>query len=91
MSFNLSSLQALRNTKLIATYASMDDRIRLLGYALKYFAKVKCFSCWAVGRELVLSHVYVSMTLYQLQIANVSTYISFLVAFLPVWWSTFCV
>ena len=33
-------LKALRNTKLIAAYAFFDERVRLLGYAVKHFAKV---------------------------------------------------
>lgn len=27
---------------MIAAYADLDERVRLLGYAVKYFAKVSC-------------------------------------------------
>lgn len=33
-------LQALRNTRMLATYSNIDERVKPLGYALKYFAKV---------------------------------------------------
>ena len=36
-------MQALRNTKLIAAYAIFDQRVRLLGYAVKFFAKVRTY------------------------------------------------
>ncbi len=37
---SLQSLQALQNTKMLAAYASMDERVRPLGYAVKHMAKV---------------------------------------------------
>ena len=42
------ALQALRNTKLIFAYASLDERVRHLGYAIKHFAKVLfvCVLTW---------------------------------------------
>lgn len=49
-------MQALRNTKMIAAYAYFDNRVRILGYFIKLFAKViggslylfglfDCFAC----------------------------------------------
>lgn len=41
LSYNCANFpQALRNTKLIAAYASFDERVRYMGYAIKHFAKV---------------------------------------------------
>ena len=37
-------LQAMRNTKMVAAYASIDERVKILGYAIKHFAKVSAFS-----------------------------------------------
>ena len=34
------NIQALHNTELLATYASIDKRVQVLGYVLKEFAKV---------------------------------------------------
>ena len=31
---------ALQNTRMLATYAGIDDRVRVLGYFVKCFAKV---------------------------------------------------
>ena len=39
-------VQAMRNTKLLKTYADLDPRVAVLGYAFKHFAKV-CL-LWAV-------------------------------------------
>ena len=32
--------QAVRNTRMLAAYANIDERVQLLGYALKEMAKV---------------------------------------------------
>ncbi len=37
---SLYNVLALENTRLISTYCCLDWRVRTLGYALKYFAKV---------------------------------------------------
>ena len=33
-------LQALHNTRMINLYSTMDPRVKVLGYAIKVFAKV---------------------------------------------------
>ena len=33
-------MQAVRNTQMLAAYANIDERVQLLGYALKEMAKV---------------------------------------------------
>ena len=33
-------LKALQNTEMVEMYAAMDQRVRILGYALKVFVKV---------------------------------------------------
>lgn len=37
---SLYNTLALENTKMLATYAKLDDRVATLGYAVKVFAKV---------------------------------------------------
>ena len=34
------TLQALHNTQLLAHYAKIDERVQVMGYVLKEFAKV---------------------------------------------------
>ena len=37
-------MQAVRNTQMLAAYANIDERVQLLGYALKEMAKVCIYS-----------------------------------------------
>ena len=45
---------ALENTELLLSYGRIDERVRLLGYALKYFAKV---STMFLSYQLVLNSI----------------------------------
>jgi len=43
-------IQALRNTWMLAAYARIDERVQLLGYAIKHMAKV--FAMFAVESSI---------------------------------------
>ena len=45
---------ALENTELLLSYGRIDERVRLLGYALKYFAKVSSRLFLSTGSERVM-------------------------------------
>ena len=49
----ICSLQAMRNTKMLAAYASIDERVRILGYTVKHFAKVRVATCALFGSSII--------------------------------------
>ena len=51
---SMYNVLAQRNTELLLAYSCIDDRVKPLGYALKYFAKVSMF-CHVVPYFLYLS------------------------------------
>ena len=63
---SLYNTLALRNTKLLKTYANMDSRVQILGYTVKIFAKVRIYisnrlSRWMyekIGFDLVVEFYF---------------------------------
>ena len=74
-------MQALRNTKLLWTYCSLDQRVRVLGYALKQFAKVTCskFKC-----TLYIVHFTLYMYMYIVCVHCMCTYVSVALSYIRV-------
>lgn len=62
---SLYNTLALQNTKLLYTYAKIDHRVKCLGYAMKYFAKL-C-DIGDASRGSLSSYAYVLMVLHFLQ------------------------
>ncbi|KAJ8305343.1 hypothetical protein KUTeg_015888, partial [Tegillarca granosa] len=62
---SLYNLLALHNTRLVRLYSSIDKRVKILGYALKVFAKV-C-DIGDASRGSLSSYAYILMALYYLQ------------------------
>lgn len=62
---SLYNTLALQNTKLLATYANIDHRVKCLGYAMKYFAKL-C-DIGDASRGSLSSYAYILMVLHFLQ------------------------
>ncbi|KAK4314793.1 hypothetical protein Pmani_013939 [Petrolisthes manimaculis] len=62
---SLYNTLALQNTKLLSTYASIDYRVKCLGYAMKYFAKL-C-DIGDASRGSLSSYAYILMVLHFLQ------------------------
>lgn len=62
---SMENCLALQNTKMLATYAGIDVRVRVLGYFVKCFAKV-CDMCDAATGSLS-SYAYILMLIHYLQ------------------------
>lgn len=62
---SLYNTLALQNTKLLATYAKIDHRVKCLGYGMKYFAKL-C-DIGDASRGSLSSYAYILMVLHFLQ------------------------
>eukprot|EP00731_Ephydatia_muelleri_P018608 Em0011g648a len=62
---SLENLLAMRNTKLLKTYADLDPRVAVLGYAFKHFAKVCGMADASTGG--LSSYAYILMLLHYLQ------------------------
>ncbi|XP_033736916.1 terminal uridylyltransferase 7-like isoform X2 [Pecten maximus] len=62
---SLYNLLALYNTKMIQLYASLDPRVRCLGYAFKVFAKI-C-EIGDASRGSLSSYAYILLLIYYLQ------------------------
>ena len=62
---SLENLLAMRNTKLLKTYADLDPRVQVLGYAFKHFAKVCGMADASTGG--LSSYAYILMLLHYLQ------------------------
>nr|XP_045624823.1 uncharacterized protein LOC123774531 [Procambarus clarkii] len=62
---SLYNTLALQNTKLLHTYANIDHRVKCLGYAMKYFAKL-C-DIGDASRGSLSSYAYILMVLHFLQ------------------------
>ncbi|XP_061196234.1 terminal uridylyltransferase 4-like isoform X2 [Saccostrea echinata] len=62
---SLYNLLALHNTRMINLYATMDSRVRVLGYAIKVFAKI-C-EIGDASRGSLSSYAYILMLIYYLQ------------------------
>jgi terminal uridylyltransferase len=62
---SLENCLALENTRMLASYCNIDDRVRPLGYAIKSFAKT-CDMCDAASGSLS-SYAYVIMLIHYLQ------------------------
>uniref|UniRef100_A0A0P4WEV4 CCHC-type domain-containing protein n=1 Tax=Scylla olivacea TaxID=85551 RepID=A0A0P4WEV4_SCYOL len=62
---SLYNTLALQNTKLLYTYARIDRRVKCLGYAMKYFAKL-C-DIGDASRGSLSSYAYILMVLHYLQ------------------------
>eukprot|EP00117_Sycon_ciliatum_P017860 scpid18193/ scgid6215/ Terminal uridylyltransferase 7; Zinc finger CCHC domain-containing protein 6 len=62
---SLGNVLALENTRLMATYAAIDPRVRQLGLVVKYFAKV-C-EIGDASRGSLSSYAYILMMLHYLQ------------------------
>ncbi|XP_062573267.1 terminal uridylyltransferase 4-like isoform X2 [Saccostrea cucullata] len=62
---SLYNLLALHNTRMINLYATMDPRVRVLGYAIKVFAKI-C-EIGDASRGSLSSYAYILMLIYYLQ------------------------
>lgn len=56
---------ATRNTRLLRAYATLDDRARILGMAVKYWAKQRAVSDASLG--YLSSYSFVLLTIYFLQ------------------------
>ncbi|RMX54461.1 hypothetical protein pdam_00013175 [Pocillopora damicornis] len=65
---SLYNTLALENTKMLATYAKLDDRVATLGYAVKVFAKVCDIGDASKGS--LSSYAYILMLLHYLQQCN---------------------
>ncbi|KAG0710685.1 Terminal uridylyltransferase 4 [Chionoecetes opilio] len=62
---SLYNTLALQNTQLLYTYARIDRRVKCLGYAMKYFAKL-C-DIGDASRGSLSSYAYILMVLHYLQ------------------------
>ncbi|GIX90434.1 terminal uridylyltransferase 7 [Caerostris extrusa] len=64
---SLHNILAVHNSKLLRQYAMMDERCRILGYALKLLSKkaastTTCFACHAVhDKEAFAENLYISV------------------------------
>ena len=62
---SLYNVLAIANTKLLATYANIDTRVKILGYAMKFFAKL-C-DIGDASRGSLSSYAYTLMVIHFLQ------------------------
>uniref|UniRef100_A0A2R5LKV9 Putative s-m checkpoint control protein cid1 n=1 Tax=Ornithodoros turicata TaxID=34597 RepID=A0A2R5LKV9_9ACAR len=62
---SLYNMLAQHNTRLLKVYSDIDDRVKVLGYTFKHFAKV-C-DIGDASRGSLSSYAYILMTLYYLQ------------------------
>ncbi|KAM7298556.1 terminal uridylyltransferase 7-like, partial [Ixodes scapularis] len=62
---SLYNTLALHNTRLLKVYSAIDERVRVLGYTLKHFAKT-C-DIGDASRGSLSSYAYILMVLYYLQ------------------------
>nr|XP_022314742.1 terminal uridylyltransferase 4-like isoform X1 [Crassostrea virginica] len=62
---SLYNLLALHNTRMINLYSTMDPRVKVLGYAIKVFAKI-C-EIGDASRGSLSSYAYILMLIYYLQ------------------------
>ncbi|XP_076069141.1 terminal uridylyltransferase 7-like isoform X2 [Oratosquilla oratoria] len=62
---SLYNTLALHNTKLLATYAKVDNRVKIIGYVMKYFAKL-C-DIGDASRGSLSSYAYIIMVIHFLQ------------------------
>ena len=62
---SLYNILALENTRMLRTYASIDNRVKVLGYVVKEWAK-KC-DIGDASRGSLSSYAYILMLLYYLQ------------------------
>ncbi|KAM8931073.1 terminal uridylyltransferase 4 isoform 2-T2 [Pelodytes ibericus] len=65
---SLYNTLAQYNTRMLATYAAIDPRVKYLGYAVKFFAK-RC-DIGDASRGSLSSYAYILMVLYFLQQRN---------------------
>ncbi|XP_072275752.1 terminal uridylyltransferase 4 isoform X2 [Pyxicephalus adspersus] len=65
---SLYNTLAQHNTRMLATYAAIDPRVKYLGYTVKYFAK-RC-DIGDASRGSLSSYAYILMVLYFLQQRN---------------------
>ncbi|KAH6940769.1 hypothetical protein HPB50_006479 [Hyalomma asiaticum] len=65
---SLYNTMALHNTRLLKTYSELDERVRILGYTFKHFAK-KC-DINDASKGSLSSYAYILLTLYYLQQCN---------------------
>ncbi|XP_075689115.1 terminal uridylyltransferase 4 [Rhinoderma darwinii] len=65
---SLYNTLAQHNTRMLATYAAIDPRVKYLGYAVKFFAK-RC-DIGDASRGSLSSYAYILMVLYYLQQRN---------------------
>ncbi|KAK3090095.1 hypothetical protein FSP39_009133 [Pinctada imbricata] len=65
---SMYNLLALYNTRMVSLYASLDNRVQTLGYAVKVFAKI-C-DIGDASRGSLSSYAYILMLLYYLQQCN---------------------
>ncbi|KAF4533213.1 hypothetical protein B566_EDAN011851 [Ephemera danica] len=65
---SLYNTLAQRNTHMLKTYVQIDKRVRILGFTMKYFAKL-CDICDA-SRGSLSSYAYILMVIYFLQQCN---------------------
>jgi len=65
---SLENQLALRNTRMLAAYARIDERVQLLGYAIKHMAKVCDMGDAASGS--LSSYAYILLLLHYLQRTN---------------------
>lgn len=61
-------IQALRNTRMLAAYARIDERVQLLGYAIKHMAKV--FAMFAVENSISSVQLRISLVISKMLIIN---------------------
>lgn len=57
--------QALQNTRMLATYASIDSRVSQLGYAIKHLAKVSL--CMRTCTRMLTTYVSIDSSVSQLE------------------------
>ncbi|XP_047146010.1 terminal uridylyltransferase 4 isoform X1 [Hydra vulgaris] len=62
---SLYNCLAIVNSKLLKTYAMIDTRVRIMGYCIKYFAKI-C-NIGDASRGSLSSYAYILLMLYYLQ------------------------
>ncbi|XP_077572391.1 terminal uridylyltransferase 4 isoform X2 [Stigmatopora nigra] len=62
---SLYNILAQHNTRMLATYAALDERVQFLGYMIKVFAK--CCDIGDASRGSLSSYAYILMVLYFLQ------------------------
>ena len=63
--FPLANISAMENTRMLRTYASIDPRVKTLGYVVKEFAK-RC-DIGDASRGSLSSYAYILMLIYYLQ------------------------